>query len=81
MFGAQIKIMWEEQLIDLPIDCIRDRKWASLEWRELDETGSGPVLNARDREFSAFSGKKNLVPKNETGNSDLYYLFGNLALE
>ena len=54
----------------------RDGKWASLEWRELDGTGSGPVLNAWDREFTAFSEKKIWYPKTrpgmQTSNSSSY---------
>ena len=46
----------------------QDGKWASLEWWELDGTGSGPVLKAG---ISRFFQEKNLVPKNETRNADL----------
>ena len=45
----------------------RDGKWASLERRELDGTGMGPVLNACDREFPAFSRKKIWYPKPRPG--------------
>ena len=36
-------------------------------FRDWDGMGSGPVLNARDQEFSAFSGKKIWYPKTRPG--------------
>ena len=45
----------------------RDGKWASLEQRELDGTGSEPVLNARDQKFPLFPGKKIWYPKTRLG--------------
>ena len=49
----------------------REGKWASLEWLELDRTGSGPVLNAWDREFPIFFWKKSGSQEMAFGNSDL----------
>ena len=62
----------QDQLIKsgIPISFLglrRDRKWVSLEWRELDRMESGPVLNARDWQFPTFSVKKISYPKTRLG--------------
>ena len=45
----------------------RDGTWTVLNGCELDGTGSGLVLNARDGNFPEFSGKKVATPKTRPG--------------
>ena len=52
-------------------DIVKTEKFVLGNGGELDGTGRGLVMNARDGKFPTFGGKKLGTQKKETGNADL----------